>query len=168
MSELETPTVQPKKQPPKPLSRMVGKATKALLRSRLHGIVSETFMLLTVGDEASGESFTFPVAYHELDGNVIVVPEGGWRFKMRGGAPVEVTLRGERRAGRAELIEDADEVARIHKLLLDRVGLEKAGRLGIKLNEKREPTLEELKRGIAHKGVVRLELQDGAAVKNAR
>ena len=43
------------------------------------------------------------------------------RLNLRGGAPVEVTAGGRLRRGRGELVEDPEEVARVHEVLLGRV-----------------------------------------------
>ncbi len=81
-----------------------------------------------------------------------------WRLNFRGWTSVEVTLEGTRRQGRGELIEEANEVARIHRLLLGRIGLKNARRLGLKVNVDREPTDDELKVPLAGRGMIRIEL----------
>jgi hypothetical protein len=72
---------------------------------------------------------------------------------------VEVTLEGRRQRGQGELLEEPDEVARVHQLLLARVGPKNARRLGLRVNVDREPTVEELKVPLAGRGVVRIELE---------
>ena len=67
-------------------------------------------------------------------------------------------IEGRRRSGRGELIEDPDEIARLHQLLLDRVGLKKAGRLGLRVNVDRQPTHDELKVPLAGRGMISIEL----------
>jgi hypothetical protein len=57
-----------------------------------------------------------------------------------------------------DLIEEPAEVARIHRLLLGRMDLKNARRLGSRVNVDREPTDEELKVPLAGRGVVRIEL----------
>jgi hypothetical protein len=46
----------------------------------------------------------------------------------------------------------------VHQLLLGRIGLKNARRLGLRVNVNREPTHEELKVPLAGRGVVRIEL----------
>jgi hypothetical protein len=53
------------------------------------------------------------------------------------------------------------EVARIHRLLLGRLGLKAARRLGLRVNVDREPDDDELKVPLAGRGVVRIELDCG-------
>ena len=74
------------------------------------------------------------------------------------GAPVEVTLGGRRRSGRAELFEDPDEVARLYEGLLDRIGTENARRVGLRVNVDRKPTREELKAALVDHAAIRVQL----------
>ncbi len=94
-----------------------------MLRSPLHRLISRYLMLLIFSGRRSGKRYEVVVGRHEM-GDVLVVPSASrWRFNLRGGAPVEVMLGGIRRAGRAELLEDPDEVARAYEALLERVGV---------------------------------------------
>ena len=143
------------------LARVVNPLIKALLRSPLHRPFSRHLMLLAFRGRKSGKRYEVVVGRHEVDG-ALLVPTGTtgrrWRVNFRGGTSAEVTLGGSRRRGRGELIEDPDEVARIHRLLLGRIGLKNARRLGLRVNVAREPTAEELKVPLAGRGVVRIEL----------
>ena len=118
-------------------------------------------MVLAFRGRKTGKTYEVVVGRHEVDG-ALLVPTGTtgrrWRLKFRGGTTAEVTLGGIRRRGWGELIEDPDEVARIHQLLLGRIGLKNARRLGLRVNANREPTDEELKVPLAGRGVVRIEL----------
>ena len=53
---------------------------------------------------------------------------------MRGGTPVEITAGGRLRRGRGELVENPEEVTRVHEVPLGRVVLKNARRLGLKVN----------------------------------
>jgi hypothetical protein len=83
-----------------------------------------------------------------------------WRLNLRGGAPVVVTIEGRCRHGRGKLVEDPEEAARLHELLLDRVGPKSAPRLGLKVNVDRKPTRDELKAILVGRVVVRVELKE--------
>ena len=148
-------------EPPKALARVVNPAIKALLRSPLHRPFSRHLMVLAFRGRKSGKVYEVVVGRHEADG-ALVVPTGTtgrrWRVNFRGGTWVEVTLEGKRRRGWGELIEDPDQIVRIHQLLLGRIGLKNARRLGLRVNVNREPTDEELKVPLAGRGVVRIEL----------
>ncbi len=150
-------------EPPEKLARVVNPAIKVLLRSPLHRLVSKHLMLLTFSGRKTGNTYTVVVGRHEVDG-ALVVPTGTvgrrWRLNFRGGAPVVVTIEGRRRPGRGELVEDPEEVARLHGLLLNRLGLKNAQRLGLRVNVDREPSRDELKAVLAGRGVVRVELDE--------
>src|SRR5688572_4989858 len=58
------------------------------------------------------------------------------------GTDVEITVHGERKSARAELMSDPSEVASVYADLIDEMGLEDASRrLGIKVNVSHEPTV---------------------------
>ena len=146
-------------EPPKALGRVVGPVRGALLRSPLHGLVSGRLMLLAFTGRKSGKRYEIVVGRHEQGGGTLLVPTGSrWRSNLRGGAPVEVTLGGRRRSGRAELVEDPDGVARLYEKLFRRVGAENAQRVGLRVNVDREPTREELKAALADHGAIRVQL----------
>ena len=148
-------------EPPEALARVVNPAIKVLLRSPLHRPFSRHLMLLAFRGRKTGKTYEVVVGRHEVDG-ALLVPTGTtgrrWRLNFRGGTTAEVTLGGIRRRGWGELIEEPDEVARIHQLLLGRIGLKNARRLGLRVNVDREPTDDELKVPLAGRGVVRIEL----------
>ena len=145
-------------EPPKALGRVIGPVLKALLRSPLHGLVSEHLMLLAFAGRKSGKRYEVVVGRHDLGGTLAVPTGSRWRFNLRGGAPVEVTLGGRRKAGHAELVEDPDEVARVYEELLDRIGPKNAQRVGLRVNVDREPTREELKAALVDHGAIRVRL----------
>ncbi len=66
--------------------------------------------------------------------------------------------REEGRSGRAELVEDPDEVARVCEEVLGRVSAKNAQRAGLKVNVDRQPTREELKAALADRGTIRVPL----------
>jgi len=148
-------------EPPEALARVVNPAIKVLLRSPLHRPFSRHLMLLAFRGRKTGKTYEVVVGRHEVDG-ALLVPTGTtgrrWRLNFRGGTTAEVTLGGIRRRGWGELIEEPDEVARIHQLLLGRIGLKNARRLGLRVNVNREPTDDELKVPLTGRGVIRIEL----------
>jgi hypothetical protein len=149
-------------EPPEALARVVNPVIKVLLRSPLHRPFSRHLMVLAFRGRKTGKTYEVVVGRHELDG-ALLVPTGTtgrrWRLNFRGRTSVEVTLEGRRQRGQGELLEEPDEVARVHQLLLARVGPKNARRLGLRVNVDREPTVEELKVPLANRGVVRIELE---------
>ncbi len=150
-------------EPPENLAKIVNPIVKALLRSPLHRLASKHLMLLTFEGRKTGRTYRVVVGRHEVDGT-LVVPTGTtgrrWRLNFRGRTPVVVTIEGRHLRGRGELVEDPEEVAHIHRLLLDRLGLRNARRLGLKVNADRYPTKEELKAVLAGRGMISIELDE--------
>ena len=140
--------------PPEAIIRAGNPIFDWLLRSRLHGLVDEHFMLLRFRGRKTGHSYTLPVGRRTIHGRLGVLTNSRWRANFRGGAPVEVVLEGALRRGRAELVEDPHEVARIYANLIEEYGHEQAvRRLGIRINVDRAPTQEELVEAIERSGL---------------
>lgn len=88
---------------------------RAVLRSPAHRLLSGRVLLLTYTGRRSGTRYTIPVEYRR-DGEALVITVGWperklwWRNLREPGTPVEVRLRGEDVAMRAEAREAADGV----------------------------------------------------------
>jgi hypothetical protein len=76
-----------------------------LLRSPLHGLLSNGTMLLTVQGRKSGKSYTTPVDYFEENGSIWVLSnrDRSWWRNLQGGANVEMLLKNRPAQGFAEL-----------------------------------------------------------------
>ncbi len=133
--------------PPKAPYRVVNPVLQWLLSSpRRSRQVGEHLLLLHLTGRKSGRRMDIPVGYRRSgDGRLLVLTNAGWRVNLRGRPDVEVTLQGVRRPAVAQLVEDADTVARVYHELIEAVGHDKAGRrMGIRINVDRVPTLAEL------------------------
>ena len=130
--------------PPALLLKIANAVIRALLRSPLHRAVDGAFVLLHVTGRKTGRRFDIVVGRHDLDGGLWVTTSAPWRRNLTGGAPLEVTSGGRRRPARGELVEDAAAVAELYRAEIQRLGWKRANRLGIKINVRRTPTLEEL------------------------
>jgi hypothetical protein len=144
--------------PPPAVLRVVNPVMRTLLRSPLHRAVSKQLMLLSVQGRKTSRTCCVVVGRHQVDGMFLVSASGSWRYNLRGGAPVHVTLDGVQHAGHAELEEDPDEVARIYRQLLETLGPDRASVLGLRVNVERLPTPDELKPAIARRGIARVRL----------
>src|SRR5262245_53830865 len=136
---------------------------RPLLRSSAGKNMHELAMLCFDG-RRTGQRFEVPVAYHELDGEPLILTASGWKANLRGGADVEFVHDGVRTPMRAELIEDADEVARTYEALLLKDGLEEAKptKIGLKVEGDRMPTCAEIAAAVGGKrSVVRLRPRRG-------
>jgi len=81
-----------------------------------------------------------------MEGEFTAITAARWRVNLRGGADVEVTLRGSLHPMRALLVEDPAAVAVSYQAMIGRIGWKKAQRrLGISVPGGRVPTVLELK-----------------------
>jgi deazaflavin-dependent oxidoreductase (nitroreductase family) len=83
-----------------------------LLRSPLHGMLSDGMMLITVTGCKTGRKYTTPVGYYREDGYLWVVTsrDRTWWKNLRGGAEVSLLLKRRPVSGIAELELDAEAV----------------------------------------------------------
>ncbi len=127
--------------------------------------VGHHLVLLHVTGRKTGRHLVFPVAYRRLDdGRLLVLTNSSWRVNLRGRAEVAITLLGEHRPARAELIEDPRTVATVYQRLINAAGHKNAGRrMGIRINVPRTPTLDELAEAAVRDGlsVIYLDLDAG-------
>jgi hypothetical protein len=144
--------------PPKSVLRLVNPVMKAVLRSPVHGLISDKLMLLTMTGRRTGRTYTVPVWRHvSADGDLLISAGGGWRHNLRGGADVRVLLDGREHAGRAVLEEDSAQAVELFKGMLDRAG---ARALAVKVNVSRSPSAEEIAPALRERGVAYLKLLD--------
>ncbi len=97
------------------LNHLANPVVRLVLRSPFHGLLSSAVMLLTYHGRRSGRSYTMPVQYAR-DGHAIYVLPGWparktWWRNLRGGAPVELRVRGRVVAGTAEVLAGRDDAA---------------------------------------------------------
>lgn len=148
---------------PKPVFEyLINPLMKALLRSPVHGLVSDTLLLITYTGRKSGRTYTTPVGYEELDGTLYVTSQTDrvWWKNLRGGAEVEVRLRGDRRVGHAEVIEDNESVADYLLGFVDRHGVDSLSRLALSVRDDELPDGPELAVGLEDVAVIQIEPVD--------
>jgi hypothetical protein len=161
MSISDLPAVQ-RVQPPKAPYDVVNRVLGWVLSSpRRASRVGEHLLLLHLSGRRTGRRIDVTVAFRDAsDGRLLVLTSSGWKVNLRGRPEVEVTLRGVRSPATAELVEDVDAVARVFRALIFEPGDAKAGRrLGIRINEDRVPTLEELVDAARRDGLSLIYLQ---------
>jgi hypothetical protein len=131
--------------PPTALVKMGSPLVRMLLGSPLHGVLGDSFLVLHLTGRRTGRRYDIPVGYVDMEGKLTVGTVAKWRVNLRGGADVEVTLRGCLRPMHALLEEDPAAVAVSYRAMIDRIGWRKAQRqLGISLPGGRAPTVLEL------------------------
>lgn len=148
---------------PKPVFEyLINPLMKALLRSPVHWLVSDAVLLITYRGRRSGRTYTTPVGYEELDGTLYVTSQTDrvWWKNLRGGAEVEVRLRGDRRVGHAEVIEDNEAVADYVLGFVDRHGVDSLSRLALSARDDELPDAEDLAAGLNDVAVIEIEPVD--------
>lgn len=89
----------------------------AVLRSPLHGWMSGRLILLSFTGRKSGKQYTLPVGYQQEGERLYLFTHSSWWKNLRGGAPVTVQLRGRKRRGAANVVEDETTMLQIaHKM----------------------------------------------------
>ena len=147
-------------EPPLPEAayKLVNPLFEVLLRSPFHSLVSDTLLLITFTGRKSGTEFTTPVAYDREDGTLVITSttDSDWWRNLRGGQPVSIRLRGERRQAIAELTEDVEAVTEYLRGYIKRNGTENTGIVGVRIEEGHTPALDELRRAAQDIVVVRV------------
>ena len=106
------------------MNKLANPTMKVVLRSPLHGLVSNGVMLITVSGRRSGRQYTTPVNYVR-EGNTLTVfsrRNRSWWRNLRGGAPVTTRVRGRELTGFGE-VDAADSEAIAAALLAARPSL---------------------------------------------
>lgn len=79
---------------------------RALLRSPLHGLLSRDLIELEYVGHKSGQRRALPLSYAEHGGNLYLCSRTSlWWRNLRGGAPVELWLRGAHIAARPTVLD---------------------------------------------------------------
>ena len=83
-----------------------------MLRSPLHGILSDGMLLITVTGRKTGKKFSFPVGYYRENGYLWVITsrDRTWWKNLRGGAKVSLLLKRKPATAIAEPDLDAKAV----------------------------------------------------------
>lgn len=146
--------------PPVVFEYLINPLISLILRSPLHGLLSEHVLLVSVRGRRTGRRYTTPVGYERVNDTLYVTSQTDrtWWKNLRGGAEVALRLRGDRRDGRAEVIEDDAAVADYVYGFLERHGLDSASRLALEIEGESMPDRETLAAGLDETVVVRIEL----------
>jgi deazaflavin-dependent oxidoreductase (nitroreductase family) len=122
-----------------------------LLRSSLHGLMSNSTMLITFAGRKSGKIYTTPVNYVRDDQTLLVVSPTDrlWWRNLRGGAPVTVRVRGQTLQGVGRAFEDEEAVEKGGFLTVLRKVPAYRRYWGVKFDENGQPNDRDLLR-VAH------------------
>jgi len=115
---------------PKIAYLVVNPLMKLLLRSPLHGLISDDLMLITFTGRKSGNTYTTPVGYILMEEGVLMIfTESPWWRNLDAVPEVTLRLRGERVKGRAEIIEDPDQIRAYLRKMAEKRGEEMLERM---------------------------------------
>lgn len=100
------------------LIRVLTPLIRLLLRSPLHSLVSKRVMLLTFTGRKSGQPFSTPVGYAQVDERTILTGTyNRWWKNLRGGAPVTLRVGGQERRAIGEPITDVDGMLEAYRAI---------------------------------------------------
>ena len=85
--------------------RAVNRFPALLLRSPLHGVLSDGVLLISFSGRTSGKRYTTPINYLRDGNTLLLTTDSPWWRNLRG-APVTLRLRGREVAARAEVVTD--------------------------------------------------------------
>lgn len=123
------------------------------------GVAGHAVLVLHYVGRRSGRSFSTPAGYHVIDGRLYVFTNSPWRHNFAGGAPIEVTLAGQRQDAVALLIDDPAHVADLYRSLFDHLGWRAAQRrLGVRVTVRRQPTRSEIQSAVSASGLSAVEV----------
>ena len=90
------------------MNHLVNPMLRVLLRSPLHGLLSDSILLLTYRGKKSGKQYTLPVQYVRIGQTFYILPglpeRKTWWRNLTGGAPVDLWVRGEKLAAQAQAV----------------------------------------------------------------
>jgi hypothetical protein len=140
------------------MRRVINPVMRWLLTSRFHArLGSEMMTVLSFRGRRSGLSYTFPIGYMQEGNTLICYSPFGWWRNLRGGAPVEVVLRGRTVNGTADLCTDTDEIASgLDRYLRHNPG--DARFFYVSLDDDRQPDPEDIARAAQHNVQIRINL----------
>ena len=70
-----------------------------LLRSPLHGIISNTLVLLSFQGRKSGKTYAFPTGYTQQENQIEIISSRSWWKNLRRNARATLWLKGKKRSG---------------------------------------------------------------------
>ncbi len=97
------------------MNRWINPVIQAILRSRLHGLLSGSLVLLSYEGHRTGHEHALPVQYAR-EGKSLYISVGDavhktWWRSMRGGCGVRLWLAGHKVLGRADVLTDGEAAA---------------------------------------------------------
>ncbi|MCP0710269.1 nitroreductase family deazaflavin-dependent oxidoreductase, partial [Salmonella enterica subsp. enterica serovar Mbandaka] len=92
-----------------------------ILQSPLNPIMSGKYTILEFTGRKTGKQYRTPVAYVREDDLILLSTDSPWWRNLRGGAPVNMIMKGSRVAGVGRTISDPKRGAEILRTLVDAI-----------------------------------------------
>jgi deazaflavin-dependent oxidoreductase (nitroreductase family) len=136
----------------------VNQTMKFVLRSPIHGMVSQTVLLVTFTGRKSGKIYTTPVSYSQHDDRVTIFTHAVWWKNLINGAQVSLRIRGREYMGLAEPVsKDKQAVAAGLAAHLREVASD-ARWYGVTFDDHGNPRPEEIEKAVQSVVMIRVRL----------
>jgi deazaflavin-dependent oxidoreductase (nitroreductase family) len=127
------------------LINLANPPVRILARSPAHRLLDRTTLVLHVTGRRTGRRYDLPVSFVKVGEEFFVVTQHRWRVNLRGGADLEITHAGRRRAAHAEVDEAPAAVARGLSAVIAEIGWPGARHLlGLRTSHGAAPSKAEL------------------------
>jgi deazaflavin-dependent oxidoreductase (nitroreductase family) len=129
-----------------------------VLRSPLHGMLSNGMMLITFTGRKTGKTYTIPVGYYETDSHLWVITsrERKWWRNLQGGAKVQLFLKRSPIEGMADIeLEEKTVEARMPEYL--RHVPQAAKPMGIRMEDEK-PNAEDIAQTAKERLFIKIKL----------
>ncbi len=142
----------------KRLYRAINPVVKKILRSPLHGVLSQNTLLLEFTGRKSGRKLSTPVSYHLTDGiaHCFTRKSFVWWKNLNSGEPVYVTIKGKRHLVRPEVEAENSEVKGQALRHFLRAVPRDAPHSGVSLDTNGDPIVDDIQRVVSDMVYVRL------------
>ena len=144
----------------KKLYRVINPVVKKILRSPLHGFLSQNTLLLEFTGRKSGRKLSTPVSYHSSDGiaHCFTRKSFVWWKNLNSGEAVYVTIKGERHLVNPEVEAENSEIKGQALRHFLRAVPRDAPHSGVALDTNGDPNVDDIQRVVSDMVYVRLPL----------
>lgn len=104
---------------------------KLILRTPLHGLVSDDLTLITFTGRKTGKKYTTPVGFIEMNGSIMMFTDSPWWRNIEEEPNITLRLKGERVQGQAEIISDPGLIREYLQKMVEKRGEEMVQRMGL-------------------------------------
>lgn len=154
---MSTETTAPARQ--RQVPKFMNRVMTFLMRTPLHGIISQHIMLITFRGRKSGKLFTTPIGYMRQGDTVSSFTDHRWWRNLVVQPEVTLRIQGKRYQGTAEVIhEDKETIARELLAYCEHIPMA-ARAFNVRLDTSGKPTLETTREAAQRLALVRVHLK---------